>query len=168
MQEAMQSTPSYRQVQELKPVHQNYLLILQQTNTAEAEQLSQQFAAFPKLVASSATFQHELQTQLQAAQAGLHVVLCGDEIFLWQVTQNLMAQGLMKDEIQQVQTEPALKKVYCVHCGETQITTAEEFCHCEHCGVYLLIRSHFSERLGAYMGVCANPDQPQAEGVCLH
>ena len=169
MQEVMQSTPSYRQAQELKPVHGQYLLILQQANTLEARHLAEQFAAFPTLLATSEAFSDELTAQLQQAHAGLHVVLCGDEIFLWQVTQSLMVQGLMKDEIQQVRTQPELKKVYCVHCGETQTTTAEEFCSCEHCGVYLLIRTHFSERLGAYMGVCANPDQPmQAEGVCLH
>ncbi|MHA3048117.1 dimethylamine monooxygenase subunit DmmA family protein [Acinetobacter sp. ANC 4639] len=169
MQEVMRSTPSYRQAQELKPVHGQYLLILQQANTLEAQHLADQFAAFPTLLATSEAFLDELTAQLQQARAGLHVVVCGDEIFLWQVTQSLMAQGLMKDEIELIQTQPELKKVYCVHCGELQTTTAEDFYSCEHCGVYLLVRTHFSERLGAYMGVCANPDQPmQAEGVCLH
>lgn len=169
MQDAMLSTPSYRQIQELQPVHGQYLLILQHDHSPEAQHLADQFAACSILLASSDTFSDELKDQLQQAHAGVHAVVCGDEIFLWQMVQNLVAQGLMQDEIELVQTQPELKKVYCVHCGETQTTTAEEFCSCEHCGVYLLIRSHFSQRLGAYMGVCANPDQPmQAEDVCLH
>jgi hypothetical protein len=37
---------------------------------------------------------------------------------------------------------------------------SETECSCRHCGVKLFVREHFSQRLGAYMGVCLDPDRP--------
>ena len=82
MQDAMLSTPSYQQIQELQPVHGQYLLILQHDHSPEAQHLADQFAACSILLASSDTFSDELKDQLQQAHAGVHAVVCGDEIFL--------------------------------------------------------------------------------------
>jgi hypothetical protein len=49
-----------------------------------------------------------------------------------------------------------------VHCGLSQPGTTHDSLHCSGCRVLLEVREHFSRRLGAYIGVCANPDQPYA------
>jgi hypothetical protein len=49
-----------------------------------------------------------------------------------------------------------------VHCGLSQPGTTHDSLQCSGCRVLLEVREHFSRRLGAYIGVCANPDQPYA------
>jgi DNA-directed RNA polymerase subunit RPC12/RpoP len=53
--------------------------------------------------------------------------------------------------------------VYCVHCAQAHDYGADDEVTCMHCGVRLAVRGHFSERLGAWLGVCADADHPYAE-----
>lgn len=103
-----------------------------------------------------------LQVLLSQAPAGTRLYAVGDESFLWQAQRTARQAGLLVDEIELFK-QGTRRRMYCVHCSGFQDIADEGECTCSHCGVRLLVREHFSQRLGAYMGVCLNPDQPYAE-----
>lgn len=100
---------------------------------------------------------------LSAAPVGTRLYVCGDESFLWRVQRLARGSGLLGEEIELVKVG-SRRELYCVHCAGMQSIGAEQETTCCHCGVRLMVREHFSQRLGAYMGVCLNPDRPRAEG----
>ncbi|HEY1026881.1 MAG TPA: dimethylamine monooxygenase subunit DmmA family protein [Pseudomonas sp.] len=102
-----------------------------------------------------------LQMLLEQAQAGTRMYVCGDESFLWHVYRLARHAGLLGDEIELIR-QGARRRLYCVHCANFQDIGSETRCTCERCGVKLFVREHFSQRLGAYMGVCIDPDSPYA------
>jgi DNA-directed RNA polymerase subunit RPC12/RpoP len=103
-----------------------------------------------------------LQVLLSQAPAGTRLYAVGDESFLWQAQRTARQAGLLVDEIELFK-QGTRRRLYCVHCSGFQDVADEGECTCSHCGLRLLVREHFSQRLGAYMGVCLNPDQPYAE-----
>ncbi len=48
---------------------------------------------------------------------------------------------------------PITRRVQCIHCKGMTEDVAEEIVSCMYCGLKLLVRDHFSRRLGAFMGV---------------
>lgn len=105
-----------------------------------------------------------LQMLLEKAQAGTRLYVCGDESFLWHVYRLARHAGLLGDEIELFK-QGARRRLYCVHCGHFQDIGSEGECTCDQCRVKLFVREHFSQRLGAYMGVCIDPDSPYASEV---
>ncbi|WP_180114097.1 dimethylamine monooxygenase subunit DmmA family protein [Acinetobacter sp. YH12063] len=173
MMEAMHSTPKYQSLDALNWNAPAFLVLTQSADSALAQQLELRLQPHQKLQVLSlpdaadesfAHFCNQVQASLQQAKAGMHTVICGDESFMWMMQQCAVRSGSLKEEISLLLEggirQAQMKKVYCVHCGHTQKTSADDFCACANCQVELLIRSHFSERLGAYMGVCANAHQP--------
>lgn len=102
-----------------------------------------------------------LQLLLEQAQAGTRLYVFGDETFLWHVYRLARHAGLLGDEIELFK-HGARRRLYCVHCAGFQDIGEETESTCGHCGVKLFVREHFSQRLGAYMGVCIDPDRPYA------
>ena len=48
----------------------------------------------------------------------------------------------------------------CVHCkGITEDVETDPFV-CDHCGLNLFVRDHYSRRLAAYQGVCIDAEDP--------
>lgn len=103
-----------------------------------------------------------LQMLLEQAQVGTRLYVSGDESFLWHVYRLARGAGLLGDEIELFR-QGERRRLYCVHCANFQDIGREAACTCTHCGVKLLVREHFSQRLGAYMGVCIDPDSPYAQ-----
>lgn len=104
-----------------------------------------------------------LLTLLSAAPVGTRLYVCGDESFVWRIYRLARHCGLLAEEIELVKTG-SCRELYCVHCATQQSIGSEGEVTCSGCGVRLLVREHFSRRLGAYMGVCLDPDQPHGEG----
>jgi hypothetical protein len=178
MMEAMHSTPKYQSLDALNWNAPAFLVLTQSINSALAQQLKLRLQSHQQLQVFSlpdaadesfADFCNQVQVTLQQANAGVHTVICGDESFVWMMQQCAVRSGSLKEEISLLleggTRHTQMKKVYCVHCGHMQKTSADDFCACTGCQVELLIRSHFSERLGAYMGVCANAHQPMGVAV---
>lgn len=174
MMEAMHSTPKYQSIQELNGIAAQFLLITQYENSEQSQQLAAALHSDQAVTALSLPSQHDdalarlmnqVEALLQQQKAGIHVVICGDEAFVWMVQQCCIRSGCLKEElsliVDQSTQQQSYKKVYCVHCGQTQHSAEQDICLCRFCKVELMIRSHFSERLGAYMGVCANAHQPK-------
>jgi len=110
----------------------------------------------------SADFSHRLHQVLGSATVGSHLYIMGDEAFIWRIHGEARSAGLENDEIDITRTITGPRLVYCVHCGLTQAAGPEPLLTCIGCAVELEVREHFSRRLGAYLGVCTNPDQPYA------
>ena len=108
----------------------------------------------------SADFSRRLHQVLVSATVGSHLYIMGDEAFIWRIHGEARSAGLENDEIDITRTIVGARLVYCVHCGLTQAAGPEPLLTCIGCDVRLEVREHFSRRLGAYLGVCTNPDQP--------
>ena len=165
MQEHMLSTPVYQNVHDFQIQHGKTLLLLQLSQATVIQDIQQKIQDVDVenlyIFHDSATWGEQLHTvisqHLNQAQAGWHAVICGDEHFIWIADAALRQAGLLRDEIARVLIA-GKRQMYCVHCFHMQSSMAKDFCQCEDCGVDLLIRTHFSERLGAYMGICANAE----------
>lgn len=159
------SVPLYRQPSR-KEGAQHHLLVLQ-TAVEQLPQALQDFAqALPRPILLSACeddFDKHLGTLLYAAPVGSHLYVLGDEAFLWQVHVTAQGAGMLDEEIDLIDCGPALRRVFCVHCGLVQASPIVAQLNCVGCKVQLGVREHFSRRLGAYMGVCETPDQPYIE-----
>ncbi|SDI00586.1 hypothetical protein SAMN05421868_102205 [Paenibacillus naphthalenovorans] len=79
------------------------------------------------------------------------IVICDMEMYhpLLTLSRGL---GFAKDEIDGYPTGEARETVFCVGCYRLQKKTAEAEMECEHCGAPLLVSSHYSERMNAYLG----------------
>ncbi len=113
--------------------------------------------------ADEAALGEALATLLSEARVGVHLELHGDEAFIWSLRGVARAAGLLGDEITLQCSESGRRMLFCVHCASLQPGTCADLQPCSHCGVMLEVRRHFSERLGAYLGVCADADQPYAQ-----
>ncbi len=103
-----------------------------------------------------------LLERLGQSRCGLRLELRGDEAFIWPLHAAARQAGLEDDEILLSHVQGS-RLVFCVHCARCQPASPDDTLVCAHCGVHLEVRRHFSQRLGAYLGVCADADQPFAE-----
>ncbi|GAB7527960.1 hypothetical protein PS3A_03660 [Pseudomonas sp. 3A(2025)] len=104
-----------------------------------------------------------LAGQLQNSHVGVQLQVQGDESFIWAVRAVAIEAGLLADEITQTLGQAGTRSVFCVHCAQVQDASDAGQHTCCQCGVVLEVRRHFSERLGAYIGVCADADRPYGE-----
>lgn len=107
-----------------------------------------------------AALHQALSDRLGRASIGLQLYLCGDEAFLWPLHALARDAGLQAEEIHLLRHGEARRAVYCAHCASVQLAGAADHHACQGCGVRLEVRQHFSRRLGAYLGVCADADHP--------
>ncbi|WP_322044816.1 dimethylamine monooxygenase subunit DmmA family protein [Paraburkholderia sp. J67] len=104
----------------------------------------------------------ELANTLAQCSPGTRLYLAGDEAFIWRMQRLARAAGLDREEIAAT-TIGAQRTVYCVHCAQAHDYATGDEVACTSCNVRLAVRGHFSERLGAWLGVCADADHPYAE-----
>jgi len=52
------------------------------------------------------------------------------------------------------------RSVYCVHCKAITHNAHTNIQPCSGCGKNLFVRDHFSRRLGAYMGLMVDAEDP--------
>ncbi|MFJ3483024.1 dimethylamine monooxygenase subunit DmmA family protein [Pseudomonas sp. NPDC090202] len=155
----LHSLPHYRQPTPAQSVRR-HLVVIQSAGVCPAfvGELDQ-----PQLLnAENADFSSRLDSSLAACSVGTRLYLVGDEAFIWRIHALARSAGLQDDEIDMTLSVSGLRTVYCVHCGLKQPGTQQDSLQCSGCKVLLEIREHFSRRLGAYLGVCGNPDQPYA------
>ncbi|HXG29058.1 MAG TPA: dimethylamine monooxygenase subunit DmmA family protein [Nevskiales bacterium] len=105
-------------------------------------------------------FRAALRNLLDEACMGLRLYVAGREGFLWTVSTLASEFGVYKDEIQRELVGTRARPVYCVHCKTLNHDVTTNIARCTGCGVMLLVRDHFSRRLGAYMGVCVDAEMP--------
>ena len=103
--------------------------------------------------------ERHLLATLDRAAIGLRVYVCGDEAFIWRIRRRAGEAGMLPEEITS-ELNAAPRAVYCVHCSASHVYDALPEVECAGCGINLSVREHFSQRVGAYLGVCADPDRP--------
>lgn len=118
-------------------------------------------------LANVTALQAAITALLADAHAGIHVYVFGAEPFLWDVRRLVVGDcGLVASELTLIRPPSfTQKRIYCVHCSTLQTHLQTQPIHCIYCGVALGVRLHFSQRLGAYLGVCLDADRPYGKHV---
>jgi len=101
-----------------------------------------------------------LQGVLERLRMGTQIYLTGSETALSLFVKACADAG---QDYQGLQTEhrgSLARRMQCVHCkGITEGVTTQP-AECAHCGLLLLVRDHYSRRIGAFQGVNINAEDP--------
>lgn len=111
-------------------------------------------------VASDAVALATFRAALVDARMGTQVYAAGTENLIGQVVQAALEAGLELDAIGAEHRGSLERRVQCVHCkGIIEHVTTQPVT-CSGCGLSLLVRDHFSRRIGAFQGVCIDAEEP--------
>lgn len=103
---------------------------------------------------------NRLNVMLGQARMGLRIYLSGTEGFIGQAMQVALNHGVDHASVHTEHRGSAARRVQCVHCkGITDNVTTSPFT-CSHCGLPLLVRDHYSRRIGAFQGVNIDAEEP--------
>jgi predicted RNA-binding Zn-ribbon protein involved in translation (DUF1610 family) len=133
------------------------------------------------LSALGADFCHEFPTiptllfrlngVLSTATMGTRLYASGTEGFIGQVIQLGLSHGIDHHSVVTEHRGSLARRVQCTHCKGIIENVTTNIATCTHCGVNLLVRDHYSRRLGAFMGVSADAEEagvmPAREEVFL-
>jgi predicted RNA-binding Zn-ribbon protein involved in translation (DUF1610 family) len=109
---------------------------------------------------STAALPAALERALDGETMGLQAFLAGSEGLIAQSQALLLAAGLPLGAIQSEHRGTAARRVQCVHCKTIAENVTVDPYTCPGCGRALLVRDHFSRRLGAFQGVCIDAETP--------
>lgn len=109
---------------------------------------------------SPETVMFRLRAVLSASFMGTRLYVAGTEPFIASAIKEAAGAGIIPKSIITEHRGSAKRRVQCVHCkGMTENVTTNPVL-CSHCGLNLLVRDHFSYRLGAFQGVCIDAEVP--------
>jgi hypothetical protein len=97
---------------------------------------------------------------LEDSLMGMRLYVAGPESFIGTAMQLALEFNLNKDEIRAEECGTLARRVHCIHCREVTEDVKTNIVTCRGCGLHLLVRDHYSRRLGAYMGVMADAEAP--------
>ncbi|MFI4890506.1 MAG: dimethylamine monooxygenase subunit DmmA family protein [Steroidobacterales bacterium] len=100
------------------------------------------------------------RTTLDQSLMGARLYVAGPESFIGTVMQLALGFNLNKDEIRAEECGTLARRVRCIHCRATTEDVKTNIVQCVGCGLWLLVRDHYSRRLAAYMGVMADAEAP--------
>ncbi len=101
-----------------------------------------------------------LRTQLPEYLMGTQFYVAGSEAFIWAVIDELRVFGVQDRNVEKELSGTLARSVYCVHCKTLNKDVHHNIHQCSGCDRNLFVRDHFSRRLGAYMGVMVDAEQP--------
>jgi ferredoxin-NADP reductase len=101
-----------------------------------------------------------LREQLPDCLMGTQFYVAGSEAFIWAVLDELKVFGVQDRNVEKELSGTLARSVYCVHCKTTDKNVHHSIHQCSGCGRHLFVRDHFSRRLGAYMGVMVDAEEP--------
>ena len=97
---------------------------------------------------------------LERLRMGTQIYLTGSESALSLFVKACIEAGLDYQGLQTEHQGSLARRVQCVHCkGITDEVTTQP-AECSHCGLLLLVRDHYSRRIGAFQGVNINAEDP--------
>jgi len=100
-----------------------------------------------------------LRQTLATAHMGTQIYLAGTEGLVGQAMLAALEAGVDFASIQTEHRGSEARRVQCVHCkGITEDVTTQPV-SCSHCGLSLLVRDHYSRRIGAFQGVCIDAEE---------
>lgn len=86
--------------------------------------------------------------------------LQGTEPFMWSLATVAGRAGLSPTQIRMQHAGSLKRRVWCTHCHQTTENVTTNIVTCAGCARALLVRDHFSRRLGAFMGVMVDAEAP--------
>lgn len=98
---------------------------------------------------------------LENAPMGAELYAAGPEAFLTEVQRIATAAGFPADAVMTGRAGSAARDCQCAHCKAVIRGVTHRFCLCPSCGLSLLVRDHFSPRLGLYQAVAISPADPR-------
>lgn len=101
-----------------------------------------------------------LREALAAARMGAQVYAAGTEDLIGQVVQAALDAGVELGAIGAEHRGSLARRVQCVHCKAITEHVTTQPVACSGCGLMLLVRDHFSRRIGAFQGVCIDAETP--------
>jgi len=101
-----------------------------------------------------------LEAHLPEALMGLRIYVAGSEKFMWDIAQIVLHYGVDDADVAKELTGTLARSVYCVHCKAITHNAHTNIQACSGCGKKLFVRDHFSRRLGAYMGLMVDAEDP--------
>lgn len=113
-----------------------------------------------EIVPSIATAVARLRAALAEARMGTQVHAAGTEDCIGQVVQAALEAGMELAAIQAEHRGSLARRVQCVHCKVITDGVTTQPVPCSGCGLSLLVRDHFSRRIGAFQGVCIDAEEP--------
>ncbi|MFD2250331.1 putative RNA-binding Zn-ribbon protein involved in translation (DUF1610 family) [Pseudochelatococcus lubricantis] len=106
------------------------------------------------------TLLFRLRGCLSRATMGTRLYVAGGEGFIGRCMNVAAGFGMDAGTVLTEHRGSAARRVQCVHCkGITEDVSESPFA-CSHCGLNLLVRDHYSKRLGAFQGVCIDAEEP--------
>jgi dimethylamine monooxygenase subunit C len=103
---------------------------------------------------------NRLDVVLASERMGTRLYIAGTEGFIGQAMKVALAHGVDFNSIKTEHRGSEARRVQCVHCkGITDNVTTQPVT-CTHCGLSLLVRDHYSRRIGAFQGVCIDAEEP--------
>jgi DNA-directed RNA polymerase subunit RPC12/RpoP len=106
------------------------------------------------------TMLSRLDGMLPTARMGTRLYAAGSEPLIGSTVKTAMAHGIDHRSVSTEHRGSHKRRVQCVHCkGMTEDVTTNPV-RCAHCGHTLLVRDHYSRRLGAFMGVRIDAEVP--------
>jgi dimethylamine monooxygenase subunit C len=107
-----------------------------------------------------ATLLVRLDGLLTRAVMGSRLYITGTEGFIGECMQVALRHGIEHLSIRTEHRGSEKRRMQCVHCkGITEDVTTNP-ARCSHCGLMLLVRDHYSRRIGAFQGVCIDAEVP--------
>ncbi len=104
--------------------------------------------------------QYRITQTFEQSHMGLQVCLTGTEGLIGEALRDAMAAGIPHTCIQTEHRGSVSRRMQCVHCkGITEDVILDPFV-CDHCGLNLFVRDHYSRRLAAFQAVCIDAEDP--------
>jgi dimethylamine monooxygenase subunit C len=103
---------------------------------------------------------NRLDVVLATERMGTRLYLAGTEGFIGQTMRVALAHGLDFNSIKTEHRGSEARRVQCVHCKGITDDVKTQPVTCSHCGLSLLVRDHYSRRIGAFQGVCIDAEEP--------
>lgn len=113
-----------------------------------------------RLFEDNETLIQALGEYLKAATMGTVIYLAGSESFIGRAMQVASAFDLKSDEVLREHCGTYARRVICIHCNGMNEDATRRIVTCAHCSLPLIVRDHYSRRLGAFMGVKADAETP--------
>ena len=101
-----------------------------------------------------------VRAALAAARMGTQVYVAGTEDFIGQVVEAALEAGVELGAIGAEHRGSLERRVQCVHCKAHHRARHDPARHLLGCGRALLVRDHYSRRIGAFQGVCIDAEEP--------
>ncbi|WP_052055524.1 dimethylamine monooxygenase subunit DmmA family protein [Myxosarcina sp. GI1] len=94
------------------------------------------------------------------AYMGMRFYAIGSEQFVWQLRGFARSFGLSEEEISSEVVGSKARNIYCSNCQTINPQVRTNITTCSSCGIKLEVQEHFSRLKNAYLGICADAENP--------